>query len=134
MLLRGSASTTKEGGTTVLLRGSQQLFVSLRTYKTCIDCLERDMNASGARLSALPQEIRIILRYEAMPIIFRSVDEVTDFLENPSFSMGSPQESYVYQVTYSDGTEFETTVTSIAELQELNGQVQRLAEHMANLK
>src|SRR5271166_1488631 len=49
MLLRGPVSTTKEGGATVLLRGSQQLFVSLRTYEKCIDCLERDMNASDAR-------------------------------------------------------------------------------------
>lgn len=86
-----------------------------------------------ARLSALPQEIRIILRYEATPIVFRSVNEVTDFLNKPSFSMDNPQESYVYQVTYSDGTEFEATVNSIADLQELNSQVQRLSEHMANL-
>ena len=49
MLLQGHLSTTKEGGATVLLPGSQQLFVSLRTYKTCIDCLEHDMNASDAR-------------------------------------------------------------------------------------
>ena len=36
MLLRGHVSTTKEGGATVLLRGSQQLSVSLRTYEKCI--------------------------------------------------------------------------------------------------
>src|SRR5208337_2925925 len=45
MLLRGPASTTKEGGATVLLRGSQQVFVSLRIYEKYIDCLEHDMNA-----------------------------------------------------------------------------------------
>jgi len=36
------------------LRESQQLFISLRTYEKCIDSLERDMNASGARVSAPP--------------------------------------------------------------------------------
>lgn len=86
-----------------------------------------------ARLSALPQEIRIIWRHEATPIVFRSVNEVADFLNRPVFAMDNPQESYVYQVTYSDGTGFETTVNSIADLQGLNGQVQRLSEHMANL-
>src|SRR5271166_439945 len=45
MLLRGHVSTTKEGGATVLLRGSQQVFVSLRIYEKYIDCLEHDMNA-----------------------------------------------------------------------------------------
>jgi hypothetical protein len=44
MLLRGPASTTKEGGAKVLLRGSQQVFVSLRIYEKYIDCLEHDMN------------------------------------------------------------------------------------------
>jgi hypothetical protein len=49
MLLQGAASTTKEGVATVLLRGSQQLSVSLRTYEKCIDCLEHDMNAPDSR-------------------------------------------------------------------------------------
>lgn len=86
-----------------------------------------------ARLSALPQEIRIILRYEATPLVFRTIKEVSDFLNEPSFSMENPLESFVYQVTYSDGTEFEATVDSITNLQELNNQVKNLSEHMAKL-
>ena len=65
--------------------------------------------------------------------MFRSVDDVSEFLEQPSFSMANPQESYVYQVTFSDGTEYEATVNSVEELQTLNGQVQMLSEHMANV-
>lgn len=66
-------------------------------------------------------------------MVFRSVDEVADFLENPSFEMDSPQESYLYQITYSDGTEYETKVETVDGLNDLNAQLQRLTQHMANL-
>jgi hypothetical protein len=83
-----------------------------------------------ARLSALPQEIRLILRHESRPLVFRTVGEVTEFLKTPSFRMDDPRESYLYQVTYSDGTEFERSVVSVDDLRTLHGQIQALADHM----
>jgi hypothetical protein len=44
------------------LRESQQLFVSLRTYEKCIDSLERDMNASDARVSAPPLSSKTVVK------------------------------------------------------------------------
>jgi hypothetical protein len=83
-----------------------------------------------ARLSALPQEIRIVLRHESAPLTFVSTEEVRSFLEQPSFQMNYPIESYVYQATYSDGAEFEKVVDSMAALKTINGQVERLANHV----
>lgn len=86
-----------------------------------------------ARLSALPQEIRLILRQESSPIIFKSLGEVSDFLNKPKFSIYEPTESYIYQTTYSDGTEFERIVTSLADLRTIHTQIIRLSEHMEML-
>jgi len=87
-----------------------------------------------AKLSALPQEIRLVLRQESQPIIFRSVEEVSLFLQSPSFTMDTPQESYLYQITYSDGSEFEKSVLSIHDLSALHRQIRLLSEHMNNLQ
>jgi hypothetical protein len=86
-----------------------------------------------SKLSALPQEIRFILRHDSLPVIFGSIVEATEFLRNPAFQMNDPTESYVYQVVYSDGSEFEQTVTSVDELRELHGQITILADHMNKL-
>ncbi|MDM8563003.1 hypothetical protein QUF54_06585 [Candidatus Marithioploca araucensis] len=87
-----------------------------------------------AALSALPQEIRFILRHDSMPIaFFESVAAATDFLKSPNFKMTSPIESYLYQVTYSDGTEFEKSVEDLGGLRRLHGQIARLTEHMNKL-
>jgi len=86
-----------------------------------------------ARLSALPQEIRLILRHESAPIVFKSLDAVSDFLRDPIFRMDEPQANYIYEVTYSDGTEFERNVASIEALKELHAQVEALAAHVGNL-
>lgn len=86
-----------------------------------------------ARLSALPQEIRLILRHESAPLIFRSLEEVSEFLSERTFRMDDPRASYMYQVTYSDGTEFERTVASVQELKELHAQVEALAAHVSKL-
>lgn len=91
------------------------------------------INLIRARLSALPQEIRIVLRHESLPLIFASADEVTRFLEEPSFQMDNPTSSFVYQVTYSDGVEFEKAADSIDALKVVHSQVQRLAEHAHRL-
>lgn len=71
-----------------------------------------------SKLGALPQEIRFILRHDSPPVIFGSIAEATEFLRNPAFQMDDPTESYVYQVVYSDGSEFEKTATSVDELRE----------------
>lgn len=87
-----------------------------------------------ARLSALPQEIRLILRHDSTPLVFSSVSEVTDFLKTPKFSMDQPTESYLYQATYSDGTEFELEVESIEAIKELHEQIRLLADHVTKLR
>jgi len=78
--------------------------------------IESYVDRVRATLSALPQEIRFILRHESMPITFESVAAATDFLKSPNFKMTSPIESYLYQVTYSDGSEFEKSVDDLGEL------------------
>jgi hypothetical protein len=86
-----------------------------------------------ASLSALPQEIRIILRNESSPIVFKSVSEATTFLKNPVFKQGVGKESYIYQITYSDGTEFERTASDIDKLRALHEQTIMLTNHVNKL-
>lgn len=87
-----------------------------------------------SKLSALPQEIRFILQHASKPIIFESLAEATKFLQTPTFTMDDPQKSYLYQITYSDGSEFERIAMSIDKLRELHGQIAALADHMNRLK
>jgi len=87
----------------------------------------------SATLSALPQEIRFVLRHDSTPIAFETVTAATDFLKAPEFNMDSPIESYLYQITYSDGSEFEKSVSTLEELRELHNQIEILTEHMNNL-
>jgi len=86
-----------------------------------------------AKLSALPQEIRLVLRHEAPPLIFRSVSEVSTFLEKPIFHMGEPRTSYLYEITYSDGSEFEQITDSLENLKALHEQICQLSEHISGL-
>ncbi len=86
-----------------------------------------------ATLSALPQEIRLILRHDSMPVTFETVEKATNFLKSPDFNMTSPQKSYLYQATYSDGSEFERTVSNVSELKQLHKQIEILAKHMNQL-
>ena len=72
--------------------------------------IESYVDKARATLSSLPQEIRFILRHDSMPITFESVAAATDFLKSPNLNMTSLIESYLYQVTYSDGSEFEKAV------------------------
>jgi len=87
-----------------------------------------------ARLNALPQEIRLILRQESTPLVFRSLTEVSDFLDNSTFHMEDPQSSYIYQITYSDGTDFGRNVHSTEDLRLLHAQIQLLADHINKLE
>ena len=86
-----------------------------------------------SKLSALPQQICLVLRQDSAPIVFEVIMAATEFLENPTFSMDDPTESYLYQVTYSDGSEFESMVGSVDELRTLHGHISDLAEHMNHL-
>ncbi len=87
-----------------------------------------------AKLSAFPQEIRFILRQDSKPIIFESVIEANNFLKHPEFKMINPKESYVYQIIFSDGSEFERSVSNISELKELHETITKLSIHMEKLK
>lgn len=86
-----------------------------------------------AKLSAFPQEIRIIQINETQPAVFKTLEEVTAFLENPVFQTNNPISNYMYQITYSDGDEFERYIPTIEDLQSLNLQIQLLANHISNL-
>lgn len=85
------------------------------------------------RLSAQPQEIRLVLRHESSPISFPSVYDVTRFLSNPTFEMKNPQKSYVYQITYNDAFEFSRHVDNIEDLLKLHAQVHKLNDHLNQL-
>jgi hypothetical protein len=95
--------------------------------------IESYVDRVRATPSALPQEIRLILRHDSMPIAFESVAAATEFLKSPNFNMTSPIESYLYQVTYSDGSEFEKSLDNLSELRRLHGQIVILTEHMNKL-
>jgi len=86
-----------------------------------------------ARLSALPKQIRFILRYESEPLVFRSVQEASSFLSKPSLKMVGQTESFLYQFTYSDGSEFEQVANSLEELRQLHEQVEVLSIHMSTI-
>ena len=86
-----------------------------------------------ACLSALPQEIRLSLRHESAPHIFRTVTEVSDFLSQPLFKMDTWRESYNYEISFSDGSEFARNLSSVAHLEILNQQVEALYQHMLSI-
>jgi hypothetical protein len=86
-----------------------------------------------AGLGALPQELRFIAQQQSKPVVFESIHEATEFLKNPKFNFEASVESFLYQITYSDGTEFERPVATLDELRTLHQQIERLAQHMSAL-
>jgi hypothetical protein len=86
-----------------------------------------------AALGALPQELRFIMQHQSKPVVFESIPEATAFLEKPCFDLESPTEHYLYEITYSDGSEFERPVTSLEDLRKLHLDIERLAEHISSL-
>jgi hypothetical protein len=84
-------------------------------------------------LGALPQEIRFIARNDSASAVFESILDATAFLQDPRFDFDDPTRSYVYQITYTDGTEFERTVPSLDELKRLHGEIESLAQYVASL-
>lgn len=86
-----------------------------------------------AALGALPQELRFIAQRRSKPVIFASIPEAAEFLKKPLFDFSAPHEDFIYEITYSDGTEFERPVKSLDELRTLHRQIERLAEHISAL-
>jgi hypothetical protein len=84
-----------------------------------------------AALAALPQEIRLMARQHSMPVVFERIEEATAFLSLPRFDFAAPSRSFVYEVTYSDGSEFARSVTTLDELRSLHTAIERLARHVS---
>jgi hypothetical protein len=84
-----------------------------------------------AALGALPQEIRFIARRDSAAVVFERIEDATAYLARPLFDFSDAIETYVYQITYTDGSEFKRNVRSVAELRSLHDEIDRLANHMA---
>lgn len=85
-----------------------------------------------ASLCATPQEIRIYVLQKSEPAIFKTLDEVSDFLKSkaPSFIPSANVDQYEYEVVFSDGTGFGRSLNSLNELREINQQLLMLVTHM----
>ncbi|HEX4130802.1 MAG TPA: hypothetical protein VHZ24_12230 [Pirellulales bacterium] len=97
--------------------------VSLNTY----------VDRVRAALGALPQEIRIIAQHESKPEVFETIADATDFLKAPKFDYTAVVENFIYEITYTDGTEFERMLDTIGEVKTLHREIERLALHMSSL-
>lgn len=86
-----------------------------------------------AAMGALPQELRFVAQHQSRPVVFETIPEATEFLKDPRFDFSAPNESYIYAITYSDGTEFERPVATVDELRQLHRQMERLAQHISAL-
>jgi hypothetical protein len=85
-------------------------------------------------LGALPQEIRFIERRDSPAMVFETIAEATAFLADPRFASETSATTYVYQITYSDGTDFERGDLTLEALKELHGRMEKLADHVASLQ
>jgi hypothetical protein len=86
-----------------------------------------------AALGALPQELRFIMQKRSQSVVFESIHEATVFLENPIFDFEAETQNFIYEITYSDGSEFERPVTAMEELRKLHHDIDRLAQHVSSL-
>jgi hypothetical protein len=84
-----------------------------------------------AALGALPQELRFIAQHQSKRVVFESIPEATAFLREPSFDFSLIVENFIYEITYSDGTEFERQVATLDELRTLHAEIDRLSQHVA---
>jgi hypothetical protein len=89
-----------------------------------------------ASLCATPQEIRIYVLQKSEPVIFKTLDEASEFLKSrtPSFIPSSNVEQYEYEVVFSDGTGFGRSLSSLNELRNINMQLLMLVTHMQSIK
>lgn len=86
-----------------------------------------------AALGALPQEIRFVAQRQSSPAVFETIADATAFLAAPKFDFAAVVENYIYEITYSDGTEFQRPVETFEDLCELHKQIERLTQHVTNL-
>jgi hypothetical protein len=110
----------------------QQVADALRSLVGAVS-LNSYVDKLRAALGALPQEIRFRSQRQSKPVAFETIPEATAFLEDPQFDFSDPTENFLYEITYSDGREFERPVGSTDELKALHQQIERLAQHMAAL-
>lgn len=89
----------------------------------------------ASSLSAMPQEIRLFVLTRTGPVVFQTTDEVKNFLYSDIdwSELGDAECEYVYDVIYTDGSEFSVTASGIEELKELHEQVETLQRHMSSL-
>lgn len=92
------------------------------------------VNRVYAALASLPQEIRFVARRSSKPCVFESIADATAFLQAPEFDFSDPTEGFLYEITYSDGSEFAREVVELAELRELHEEIERLASHVSALE
>lgn len=86
-----------------------------------------------AALAALPQEICLTARQSSNPRVFETIADAGEFLDAPEFDFADPTESYMYEITYSDGSEFSRDVGTLDELKLLHSQIERLADYVEAL-
>lgn len=84
-------------------------------------------------LSATPQEIRIISVHMSQPCAFSSLEEATNFLDQPLFSFDGGEKCFTYEVTYSDGSEFSRTLPTIDAVKKMHDELAKLVIHMSQL-
>ena len=84
-------------------------------------------------LCATPQEIRIKSVHMSQPRAFTSLDQATNFLEQPSFSFEGGEKCFTYEVTYSDGSEFARTLPTVDAVRKMHDELARLVIHMSQL-
>ncbi len=123
------AETFEQGLTAGIKRkaaASLRKMVGETTLNTYVDRVR-------AALGALPQEIRVRSQKQSNAAIFESVAAATEFLDEPTFDFSAPTENFIYEITYSDGSDFERQVSTLDELRALHHAIERLTEHVTSL-
>ncbi len=89
----------------------------------------------SSSLSAMPQEIKLYVLTKTGPVVFQTTDEVRRFLNSDIdwSTLGDAESEYIYDVVYTDGSEFSVTAAGIEELKKLHDQVETLQRHMSSL-
>jgi hypothetical protein len=84
-------------------------------------------------LSAYPQEIRIRQASISNSVLFHDVKTASAFLKSPNFEFSGNESSYIYDVAYSDGTQFHRRLENLTDLRNLHNQLLLLVTHMEKL-
>ena len=86
-------------------------------------------------LSATPQEIRISSLNQSGCVRFKTLLQAEHFLadDSPEFPSSEILNQYIYEVTFSDGSEFRKTLSSLESSRLVNGQLLQLVKHMESL-